>query len=350
MLAKVWGYGQGIPAAFQAARYRGELAEAIRRWQPGLVHTNGLKMHILGAWAVAGKAPLIAHIHDYLTPRPLAGRIFKMGIRHCGALATNSKSVAQDARRLLGPAKKITTIYNAVDPDRFTPEGSRADLDNLCGLQPATPDVIRVGLMATFAHWKGHRTFLRAISLLPGDIPVRAYIIGGPIYQTQGSQHTLEELEREAKALGISAKVGFTGFLEDPAPALRALDIVIHASSAPEPFGMVIIEAMACARAVVASRGGGAGEIFEDGVTALGHDPGNSNALASQIARLAVDPALRLRLGASGRHTVLERFHPQRMALEFAALYRFTRETFLAQPQARRGLGQTSPSRNSAVS
>jgi glycosyltransferase involved in cell wall biosynthesis len=314
-----------------------------------LVHTNGFKMHILGAWAVAGQAPLIAHIHDYLTPRPLAGRIVKLGVRHCGAFATNSKSVAEDARRLLGPAKTITTIHNAVDPDRFTPEGPRADLDSLCGMPPATPDVIRVGLMATFAHWKGHRTFLRAVSLLPGNLPVRAHVIGGPIYQTRGSQHTLEELQQEAKALGVSAKVGFTGFLKDPAPALRALDIVIHASSAPEPFGMVIIEAMACARAVVASRGGGAVEIFEDGVTALGHQPGDANELARQIARLVVDPALRSRMGASGRQAVLERFHPQRMALEFAALYCSTRETFLMNSQPRRGV-DLSPSRDGAAS
>jgi glycosyltransferase involved in cell wall biosynthesis len=307
-------------------------------------------MHILGAWAVASQTPLVAHIHDYLTPRPLAGRIFKMGIRHCSALATNSKSVAEDARRLLGPGKTITPIYNAVDPDQFTPEGPRADLDKLCGFQPAAQSVIRVGLIATFAHWKGHWTFLRAISILPDNLAVRAYIIGGPIYQTQGSQHTLEELRREAETLGVSEKVGFTGFLADPAPALRALDIVVHASSAPEPFGMVIIEAMACARAVVASHGGGAGEIFEDDATALGHQPGDSPALASQIARLVSDPALRTRLGANGRQSVLERFHPQRMALEFAELYCSTRERFLAERQPRRGSALSLPTRNDAAS
>jgi glycosyltransferase involved in cell wall biosynthesis len=217
-------------------------------------------------------------------------------------------------------------------------------------MQTAMPGTIRIGLMATFAHWKGHRTFLKALSLLADELPVRAYIIGGPIYQTQGSQHTLEELKQEAESLGVAGKVGFTGFLKDPVPASRALDIVIHASSAPEPFGMVIIEAMACARAVIVSRGGGAEEIFEEGVTALGHSPGNATELANQMARLATDPGLRALLGASGRKDVIERFHPQRMASEFAAFYSSARQKFSAQRQPRYGSGRTSATPDSAGS
>ena len=70
--------------------------------------------------------------------------------------------------------------------------------------------------MATFARWKGHRVFLEALALLNPDLPVRGYIIGGPIYQTDGSQWSLAELKQEAERLGLRGKVGFTGFIEDP--------------------------------------------------------------------------------------------------------------------------------------
>ncbi len=92
---------------------------------------------------------------------------------------------------------------------------------------------------------------------MPEEAPVRGYIIGAPIYQTSGSQWTLAELQREVERLGLSGKVGFTGFVEDVPAAMRSLDVIVHASTDPEPFGMVIIEGMACGKAVIASPGRG---------------------------------------------------------------------------------------------
>src|SRR5438309_2205992 len=160
-----------------------------------------------------------------------------------------------------------------------------AGLSTLAGLPPAG-DVVRIGLLGTFARWKGHITFLEAVARLPRDLRVRAYVIGGALYQTAGSQYTLDELRRHAAALGLSDRVGFTGFVTSPDEALRALDIVVHASTAPEPFGLVIAEAMACGRAVIASDAGGAREILTPGVDALGHTPGSASGLAARIVEL----------------------------------------------------------------
>ena len=85
------------------------------------------------------------------------------------------------------------------------------------------------------------------------------------MYDTAGSQHTMEELQALADGLGLGGRVGFTGFLP-PAPAMRALDVVVHASTRPEPFGLVIAEAMACGRAVITSAAGGAAELVDAGV------------------------------------------------------------------------------------
>ena len=103
--------------------------------------------------------------------------------------------------------------------------------------------------------------------------------------------------------------------------ALRALDIVVHASTEPEPFGLVIAEAMACGRPVIVANGGGAREIVEPGVDALTHPPGDAAALAARIRELAEDARLRAALGVSAREAALRRFDRMRLASELIPLY-----------------------------
>jgi glycosyltransferase involved in cell wall biosynthesis len=232
----------------------------------------------------------------------------------------NSKSVARDLETLF-PNLRTVPIYNAIDLGRFSPTGNTIDLDGAAGLPPAPSGTIRVGLVATFARWKGHKVFLEALSRLDSKVPVRGYIIGGPIYQTDGSQWSLKELEQARDQLGLGGKVGFTGFLDEADAAMRSLDIVVHASTQPEPFGMVIIEAMACGKAVIASQAGGASELFDDGENAVGHPPGDAGALANQIRRIAYDATLRGRLGTQARATAERHYDGRRLATELRAAY-----------------------------
>jgi glycosyltransferase involved in cell wall biosynthesis len=248
--------------------------------------------------------------------------------RRCSAAIVNSKSVAEDLKRIL-PGLRIVPIYNAIDLQRFSPAGSQLDLDAKSGLAPAPASTLRVGLIATFARWKGHKVFLEALARLSGDVPVRGYIIGGAIYQTDGSQWSAAELQQEAERSGLGDKIGFTGFLEDSPAAMRSLDVIVHSSTQPEPFGMVIIEGMACGKAVIASQGGGATELFTDGVNALAHLPGDSSGLAQQIERLSRDGSLRSRLGKAGRETAEQHYHGRRLAGELLDLYR---EVLAGQP------------------
>jgi glycosyltransferase involved in cell wall biosynthesis len=267
---------------------------------------------------------LIWHVHEYISRRPLTSTLLGRYAGRCAAIVANSQSVAADARAALG-GREVRVIPNAVDLDTFSPEGAAADLDALSGLAPAPAGTVRVGLVATFARWKGHAVFLRAIAdEAAAGVPLRAYVIGGPVYDTHGSQHSREELAALARDLRIADRVGFTSFVDAPAPALRALDIVVHASTDPEPFGMVIAEAMACGRALVTSATGGAAELVRDGVDAVVHRPGDSVDLAACIARLAADPALRRRLGEQARVVAVERFDSRRLAARFAELYEET--------------------------
>ncbi len=308
----VWAYRR---------RLRALLGGTSDRDAPAVVHAHGFKMHVLGALSMPPGASLVWHLHDYISPRPISARLTRRLASRCRMLVANSNSVAADARLVCGPSARITTIYNAVDLSRFTPSGAALDLDRLGEAEPAPHGTLRVGLLATFGRWKGHRTFLGAVARLPREDAVRAYVIGGPLYQTAGSQVTESGLRRTAADLGIADRVVFTGPVRDAAGALRALDVVVHASTEPEPFGMVIAEGMACGRPVIVSLAGGAAELIEADVDALGYPPGDEVRLAASIARLAHDRGLRQQLAARARASAERRFDRARLAAELIPVY-----------------------------
>ena len=313
-----------VPGSAYVTRVRREIA----RFGPDVLHTNSLKMHLIGTWAASGaasgrghSAPVVWHMHDYVGVRPMTARLLRRTAARCAGAIANSASVAADLRRACGDGLPVATVLNAVDLDRFSSEGPCADLDRLAGLPPAGPGTVRVGLLATFGRWKGHTTFLDAVARLPRDLPIRGYIVGGAVYRTDDSQHVLDDLRRYAERVGVADRVGFTGFVARPEDAMRALDIVVHASTSPEPFGLVIVEAMACGRAVVASAAGGATEIFTPGVDALAHEPGRADELAARIEELVRDAGRRQQLGRAGRRTAERRFDRTRLALELVPVY-----------------------------
>ncbi len=315
-------YGELLAAAPAVALYVRRLRRLLRQLAPNIIHTNGLKMHLLGVRANAERVPVVWHMHDYLSLRPVMARLLRRHAKHCAAAIANSRSVAADIQKVCGESLKVRAVYNGIDVERFSPVGAKSDLDSLAGLAPAPPETVRVGILATLARWKGHQTFLQALALLPPALPIRAYVMSGALYRTNGSQHSLEELKRLASRLGLTNRVGFTGFLSEPAEAMRALDIVVHASTQPEPFGLVIAEGMACGRAVIVSEAGGAAELIEAEINALGHSPGDAAQLAECITLLAKDRQLRTRLGLAGRATAERRFDRARLATELIPIYR----------------------------
>jgi glycosyltransferase involved in cell wall biosynthesis len=304
------------------ALYTTRLRHALTAAAPDLIHTNGFKMHVLGAWAAPRGVPLLWHVHDYISSRPLMAPLMRAHAERCAAVVTNSLSVADDVRATCGARLRVFPIHNAVDLGRFSPGGPALDLDRLAGLAAPSHPLVRIGLVATMARWKGHEVFLRAFKMLSSDPPVRGYLIGGPLYETEGSQRDLEELRCLAKRLGLASRVGFTGFVDDAAAAMRALDVVVHASIEPEPFGLVIAEAMACGRAMVVSRAGGAAEIVTPGEDALVHEPGCVPELAERMGELVRDPALRMALGARAAQSARWRFARERLADELMPIYR----------------------------
>ena len=130
-----------------------------------------------------------------------------------------------------------------------------------------------------------------------------------------------DELRELATRLGIAERVEFRGFQEDIWAELDLMDILVHASVTPEPFGQVIVEAMLAGVPVIAVAGGGPSEIVTDGVDGLLYPAGDVDALAQDLRRLRDDPNLRARLSDAARVRA-ERFSPQAAAGSVMALYR----------------------------
>jgi glycosyltransferase involved in cell wall biosynthesis len=316
-------------SAWGLRRYARVLAGDMAVWGPDVVHANGLKAHVLAAWAAPAGAAVVWHVHDYLGSRRVSSVLLRRHAHRAASVIANSHAVGADVRRVLGDRVRVEVVANGIDTSRFTPEGPGFDLDAAAGLPRPPHGAFRIGLVATYARWKGHETFLRALAQL-GDPRARGYVVGGPVYETAGSQHSREELEQLAARLRLGDRVGFVPFQRDVAPVYRSLDVVVHASTLPEPFGLSVVEAMACGRAVVASDAGGVREIVDPGRTGLLHQPADVSGLASRLRELASDERLRARLGAAAASAVPARFGRDRFAAELAAAYERLRAASVA--------------------
>jgi glycosyltransferase involved in cell wall biosynthesis len=321
-------FGRGaslVLAAGSVGSYSRRLARLLADLAPDVVHTNGFKLHVLGARVAPRSAAVVWHIHEYVARRPISRALLRRYASRCASVVANSRSVAADVTSVIGDAAPVTMIYNAVDSREFSPDGDALDLDALAGLPVAEPGTVRVGLVATYGRWKGHATFLEAIGRISPSGRCRAYIVGGALYDTAGSQYTRAELEQLIGSYGLAGRAGLTGFVGRPAAAMRGLDVVVHASTQPEPFGLVIAEGMATGRAVIVGAAGGAEELVTDGVDALTHVPGDVADLTRCIERLAGDSALRARLGAAARRSALRQFDPDAFTRAFVDVYQDAR-------------------------
>src|SRR5207249_911554 len=141
---------------------------------------------------------------------------------------------------------------------------------------------LRIGMIGRIAPQKGQHVFIEAFvrAFGDGDRAHQAVIVGAPLF---GEDAYLEEVRQLVVDRGMAERIRFAGFAEDVASELARLDILVHASVVPEPFGQVVVEGMAAGLPVVASAGGGPSEIIDDEVTGLLYPPGNVDRLAQTL-------------------------------------------------------------------
>jgi glycosyltransferase involved in cell wall biosynthesis len=317
--------GMVAKGLLDAPAYAWRLRRTIRDLSATVVHSNGIKMHLLAA-AAGGPAPLVWHVRDFIGDRPLVSYAVRAAAWRATVAIGISEAVARDMQALV-PRRPCRVVHDAIDTDEFTPEGPAADLDALAGPREGPhrhDEVLRVGLVATYARWKGQDVFLDAVSRLKkaGGIPsTRFYVVGGPIYETAASQYSEAELRTLVGTLGVANDVRFVPFQRDVHRVFRALDVVVHASSRREPFGRTIAEAMATSKPVIATRESGAAEVFTDGVDAVAIPARDAAALAAALRALLEDPVRRKEMGRAARVTAVSKFSRIRLAQQVVGAY-----------------------------
>ncbi|TEU09286.1 MAG: glycosyltransferase, partial [Anaerolineales bacterium] len=155
-----------------------------------------------------------------------------------------------------------------------------------------------------------------------GVIPdIHGVVVGAPEPTIPDSMVFAEELEALAKSLGLSRYVQFAGFCQDIPRVMAALDVVVHCSVEPEPFGRVLIEGMAAGRPGVAVAAGGVPEVLTDGVTGVLVPPGDPEAMAGALVGLLNAPGQAARLAMAGRTDAIRRFNLREHARQVEQVY-----------------------------
>ncbi len=283
-----------------------QVERIARKYGTTVIHANNLLTGNFGA-AVAGwrlGLPVISHQKGYEHAGKLTRWIIDRGW-YAHHIAT-SNSIADHLLDLGVPAQKITMIYDAIVP----PNPAPARHSN---------DIPVVAMHSVLRESKGQDIFLKAAAKVVemGGRPFRVAIAGGP---PQPSPYP-EQLRQLAGQLGIADRVEFTGHLRDPFTFLAGVDLSIHASIEPEPFGRVAAESMLMSVPVIAAAGSGAAEYVEQAKAGLSTPPRDVDALAKAMHHLINNDSLRAELAQRGHQYALTEFAPSAIARQLVSLY-----------------------------
>jgi glycosyltransferase involved in cell wall biosynthesis len=276
-----------------------------------VVLSSQSKSHVYGGTAaLLARLPAVWWQHAI----PRRGRIEFVAGRVPAAAVVCGSRAAEKAQHRLTPRRTIVRIPPGVDVSALAARrGSGTVIRRSLGWEGRRI----VGIVGRLEPSKGQRTFLQAASLLARGRPdVRFAVIGGAVLGWEGSYP--DDLRRLAAELGLADRVHFAGHQDDVAPWLDAFDVAVHAAD-NEPFGLVLVEAMALGKPLVASASGGPMDIVEDGVSGLLVAPGDAHTLAARVDDLLDDPALASRLGRAGADRA-QRFTEERTAAAFGQL------------------------------
>jgi glycosyltransferase involved in cell wall biosynthesis len=295
--------------------YTARLAIRLRKLSPDIVHTNSLKAGLYGAIAarLAG-IPLVWHARDRIEvdylPRLAVGLVRTIVSHLPDVVISNSAATLRTIR----PRQQSMVVWSVV-PDTVRARNQSKERHTTCN---------RFGIVGRLAPWKGQDLFLRAFAKAFPDGPQRASVVGGALFGDAEVAYE-QDLHTLATELGIRERVEFHGHLEDVSAQLSQMDVLVHASTIPEPFGQVVIEGMSAGLPVVAARAGGPEEIITDGVDGLLYPMGDVETLAGILRKLCEDEALRARLGHGARQRVTE-FSPEKTAARVMSAYDLARK------------------------
>lgn len=290
----------------------------LRRARIDLVHLNnapalGYEDWLPAAWLC--RVPCIAHVRGvFWTARRRAARLV-MGL--FDRMPPVSRWLADFTRDAGVSPDRICVVPDGIDTSRFLGRVHRPPADVRAELE-VPDDALLVLMVGHLRRWKGHRVVLEALAQVEEAARRRMRVVfAGTVSPSErGYADELRALAHESK---LEPFVQFLGARDDVPDLMHAADVLVHASTSPEPFGLVLLEAMVLGVPVVASALGGPLEILtpESGMT---FDPAAPAELAACLERLARDPSLRRQLGEAGRARA-ESFRIERTIERVQAVY-----------------------------
>ncbi len=300
-LYSTWAFLRSIPALL---RYFFRLRTILKQQKASLIHTNGIKCHIIGAVVARSlNLPLIWHARDIFSG--FTKRVLRAVARFTAPWIIFNSRAAQTA---FGPYAKGNVIYNGISlPPKRPAENISKHLKK----------DFYFGMLGVLARWKGQDLFLDLARELQQE-NCGFVIIGGRIYDTASDIEYEAELHQKAKGLPVV----FLGQQDHPFDYLRQMHCLVHCSKKPEPFGRVIVEAQLAEIPVIAAGAGGVLEIINHDHNGLLYRPNQLAELKTQAERVLKNPTLRSNLARAGKETALHRFTIAAHYQEVASLYR----------------------------
>lgn len=298
----------------------GELAAWLLENRIDLLHTHSYKPNLYGR--LAGLLcrytglKMIAHYHNQYDNKweKDGGLIYDRTLAYASdALIACSGSVAEHVAERIGVVpERIDVILNGVEAGRFA-AADRAHARAALGLPS---DVPVIGCVGRISEQKGQEEFIRAAAQVRAEFPAALFLVVG----SADDDRLLARMQALVAELDLGATLRFTGHLSDMPNVYAALD-VLAAPSRWEGFGLMLAEAMAAGRPIVAARAGAIPEVVVEGRTALLVPPRDAPALAEALLRLLRDRTLARRLGEAGVVRARD-FSWERSGLALDALYR----------------------------
>lgn len=287
-----------------------KLWQAIKTLRPDIIHCNAATIRYSFYAALSAyllRIPFIWHVRVVSS----AGWKDMVLARLATKIIVISSAVEQKFQRIRRK-DKIIKIFNAVDTQTFRPG---LDVDYLYKEFGFTPAQEVVGIFSRLIAWKGHKLFLNAAKIVRGRFPAAQFIVVG-----DGSSDYTKELTAQVERAGLSGCVKFLGFREDIPQLMNFCRVIVNPSVEAEPFGRTIIEGMACAKPVIATRVGGQLEIINDQVDGLLVAPATVD-LARAIEKVLSDAAFARVLSQNGLKKVEAHFLVKHHVSQIETLY-----------------------------
>lgn len=279
----------------------------ISKYKIDIIHLNNTVFAGL-LWTIAGKVTkrkIVVHERTRLSSIASINRFHHKFVDY---ILGTSKSTELYLREHNVDLSKYSTFYDRVDVELFRSKKvkSKKVTRELFKIEQGQPCV---GIVGNLQRWKGQMTVVDAISVLVERYPdIRCLLIGDCSKETSDDVLYFKEIEHKLVQQDLEENIHITGYRSDIPDLLNALDVFIHASISPEPYGLVVLEAMAMEKAIIASGEGGPAEMLVHGESGLLIEPGNHEVLADSIDFLLSDRTKRKAFGSSAYKRVCEKF------------------------------------------